>query len=252
MKANILWPIAVIAALVVGYLWQGQGDEAPAPRVAAATTAAVSVEDVAALRARVDALEIEIEALKEEAPEVARAAVAVADNGRGAARTRSAVDTIEPTPRDVAMPAEAVAEAINDTAVRNELRKVIQAERQAEREKRWDRRQERAAERSRQMVADLAESVGLNDDQQALMHKKLDEERAVIMNLFKTAREDGTMREAHVESQDVKTSTDAQLKEQLSPEQYARYQEMRDEQSNWGGRGGRGGDRGDRGGKGEK
>ena len=240
MKANILWPIAVIVALVVGYLWQGQAaPPAQAPRVAAAT--GVSAKDVAALQTRVDELEAEIDALKDETPAIARAETAPAGNSRvGLAKARAAVDVIGPS-AGVAMPAEAVADAMNDTAVQNQLRKVIAAERVAEREKRWDRRQERAAERSRQMVVDLADSVNLSDGQQAVVQQKLDDERAVIMNLFKTAREDGTWREAHKESQDVKASTDAQLKEQLSAEQYARYQEMRDEENNWGrGGGGRG------------
>ena len=88
------------------------------------------------------------------------------------------------------------------------------------------------------MVADLADSVDLSDDQQALVQTKLDEERAVVMNLYKAAREDGSWREAHKESRDVKASTDAQLKTELSAEQYTRYQEMRDEESNWGRHGG--------------
>lgn len=239
MKANILWPIAVIVALVVGLLWQGQADAPPAkPRVTATTAPAVTAAQLTELQSRIDELEAEIDALKSETPVVVRAEVAPNGTGRLAqAKARTAVDVIGPS-AGVAMPAEAVAEAINDTAVRNQLRKVIAAERQAERDKRWDRRQERAAERSRQMVADLAESVDLSEDQQAMLQSKLDEERAVIMNLFKSAREDGTWREAHKESQDVKASTDAQLKEALSAEQYARYQEMRDEANSWGRHGG--------------
>jgi hypothetical protein len=235
MKANILWPIAVIAALAVGYLWQGQADVAPKTRTVVAAAPGVSAEDVAALQARVDAIEAEIDALKDETPVVARAEVAPIGAGRlRRARGEVAVDMIKPAAGDAPMPAEVVADAINDTAVRAQLRKVIAAEREDEREKRSDRRQERSEERARQMVADLADSVGLDEDQQASVQKRLDDERNVIRSLFKSAREDGSWREAHKESNDVKASTDAQLKAEMSDEQYTRYQEMRDEENNWG------------------
>lgn len=234
MKANLLWPIAVILALVVGYMWQSGTPAKPdKPRRSARMVA----PKIAALEARVDALEAEIETLKtaqdtdDDADDAAPAIAPVQPVGT-APRHRARGD--EPAAAASAADPDAVAEALvaNDPKVRKELRRLIAKERDAEREVRRARRQERAAERTRQMVSDLADQVDLDDEQQTLVQTSLDEERTVIMGLFRTAHEDGSFAEARREAGAVRDATDAQVKAKLSEAQYKRYEELREE-SNW-------------------
>lgn len=236
MRSNLLWPLAVIVALVVGYLWQGSAPPAKPEKRRSARTVAPKI---AALEARIDALESEIETLKTARDEAADAPeIAVARPVGTAPRRR--VDDTEPAPAAGAADPDAVAEAIaaNDPKVRNQLRRLIAKEREAEREVRRERRMERAAERTRQMVADLADQADLDDDQQTLIQTRLDEERTMIMGLFRTAHEDGSFPEARREAEAVRDATDAQIKAKLSEAQYQRYEELREENS-WRGRRGR-------------
>lgn len=240
MKANLLWPLAVIVALVVGYLWQGGGAPTDAPK--AERRAAQTAPQVAALTARIESLEAEVSALKverearaaddDEAPRARRIA-------RRAAR-RAAEAEAEDAPAAGGADPAAIAEAIgDDPKVRTQLRRLIAREREAEREARHERFQERAAERTRQMVSDLADEVQLDEAQTSLVQEKLDAERKVVMDLFRNAREDGTFLEARQEADAIREATDAQVKAKLSEAQFKRYEELREENS-WGPPGRRG------------
>lgn len=228
MRANLLWPIAVIVALVVGYLWRGDPPAAAdAPR---ARTGRVLAPRIKALEARVASLEAE--AARREAADAPDGAdeIAPADARRAPARPRP-VEVAADAPPEATGVAQALAKG--DPAVRNQLRRLIAQEREAEREARHERFRERAAERTRQMVDDLADQTGLDADQRGLVQERLDEERKLVMGLFRAAREDGTFHEARREAEAARDATDAQVKAELSDAQYARYLELRDENS-WG------------------
>lgn len=212
-------------------------EAAPKPVAAAAPAAD---PEVAALKVRLAVLEADVAELREDRSRafkrlpVARRAARAADGSEEAAADAP-----------VAVAREAVVEAIkaDDGEVREHLREIIKNEREAEREQRMEAFRERSTERIQALVHDLAESAALREPQRAAVETQLLAEQRAIEAVFKRAREDGAgWREARHEARVLRTSTDAQVKATLEPEQFEQFQKLRDADG-WGP--GRGRGRGD-------
>ncbi len=143
------------------------------------------------------------------------------------ARMRDAIEAAEP---GLGGSMEAVGEAIEaDPEVREKITSLVRDELEAERDERWERRRERWAERSEQRLDELNEQLALSPSQRTQLAAVLSDERDVLGELFRAAREDGSWMEAREQADGIKAANDQRARDALDDEQYTGWQAMRAE-----------------------
>lgn len=149
-----------------------------------------------------------------------------------------------PTPREATDGQPSAAELdVDDPEVRMKLRNMIAAEREYQREQRWARRQERHEERVRERVQTLAQNSDLDEVTAQQVEDLLVVEIAEVSDMFRKAREKGEWGELRDKIGKVRRETDEEARALLGPDEFAKYEEMRDEEARrFGGRRDRRGD----------
>jgi hypothetical protein len=224
--------IAALGVVLVLVLQSKQSQRVEAVEVATGLTRAPVPEGASAgdvdpsLAERVDRLEREVAGLRER-------------RRRGGGPRVAAL-----MPREVDMPAPGapapggdpidpealVAEGLASDApeVQEQLRAAVSAELERERDERWQRRSERWKEDARERLTALADEVALDETEVVKIGSMLDAERDEISALFRTARQDGTFREARREAVAARERTDENVRALLDDDKYDGWQKMRE------------------------
>lgn len=231
MSRSTAIPLAFfVAVLLIGAVFMVGLDEDPVEEAAAA----------ASVEARLAELEREVEQLRAEvrtlrgagAPTFGPAPGAMALRG-STARPRVPGTLLPPTAREAASVGgqEVLQQMVesDDPEVRERFQELVRDELDSARSERWERRQQRRTERREARLEQLRADAGLRADQLGGLQLLLEDEDEQITDLFRAAREDGSFEEARDKIRELHAATDEEIAGLLDEDQYAAWQEMRDE-----------------------
>ncbi len=231
-RAAMISLAALAAVLLATVLFASRLDDAPSEE--AATTAALAAR-VASLEQEVEQLRAEVRRLRElDAPASGAPAMALRGPGPGAGAVLGSVEALARPggdPGSRAEPAEALRRIMEsgDPEAREALQALVRDELDLARGERWERRMQRRAERQQAQIEQLTVDHQLSGDQVARLEELMEDEQEQIGDLFRAAREDGSFDGARQQARELRQETDETVRDLLDEEQFAGWQEMRDE-----------------------